>query len=309
MATIMDKEGQIRQEHLQLTSSQTREPKIVNAEIAHIENLSPTIKGFTLQTLSKDESEATFKAGQWVDFFIPGLEKVGGYSMCSEPTRLQKLGQLDLAIKFSTWPPAYWLHTQAKIGSKVAFRVGGEFHYPNKTIEAALKNNDDSSHDILLVAGGVGINPLASIFFHISEIEKERQKKNQKSICRVNMLYSSKTKQELIFRDKIEAVVKSSKHSSCDSNNPKTPFNAKFFITRSSEVPTGHENGEMFRFKRIDTDDLRESIQYFSCDKSKKALPMFCFLCGPPEMIKEMSAMLIDDLGVPPTHVMYEMWW
>ena len=41
---------------------------------------------------------------------------------------------LDLAVKFSTWGPAYWLHTKAEIGSSVALRVGGDFHYPHTAI-------------------------------------------------------------------------------------------------------------------------------------------------------------------------------
>ena len=116
--------GQKRPEHLQLTSLQTRQTDMFDAEIACIEDLSPTIKGFTLQLISKEGDVPTFKAGQWVDFFIPGVEKVGGYSMCSGPGNLEQLGHLDLAVKFSTWPPAQWLHTKAKVGSKVAFRIG-----------------------------------------------------------------------------------------------------------------------------------------------------------------------------------------
>ena len=51
----------------------------------------------------------------------------------------KKFQMLDLAVKFSTWGPAYWLHTKAEIGSSVALRVGGDFHYPNLATEAAGK--------------------------------------------------------------------------------------------------------------------------------------------------------------------------
>ena len=34
------------------------------------------------------ELKHTFKAGQWVDFFIPGMDKIGGFSMSSHPSLL-----------------------------------------------------------------------------------------------------------------------------------------------------------------------------------------------------------------------------
>ena len=74
-----------------------------------------------------------FRAGQWVDFFIPGVEKVGGFSMWSPPSKLENESKLELAIKASTWPPANWVHTQAKIGSKLSVKIGkGSFILSHK---------------------------------------------------------------------------------------------------------------------------------------------------------------------------------
>lgn len=64
------------------------------------------------------------RAGQWVDFYIPGIDKVGGFSMCSSPQQLKESGTLELAIKDSTWPPADWLHRKARVGDKVEMVVG-----------------------------------------------------------------------------------------------------------------------------------------------------------------------------------------
>lgn len=46
-----------------------------------------------------------------VDFFIPGVEKVGGFSMCSSPGLLQREGIVELAVKYTKHPPAHWVHT------------------------------------------------------------------------------------------------------------------------------------------------------------------------------------------------------
>ena len=289
-----------RPEHLQLTKDQKRDPDVFQAEISCIQQLSPTIKGFTLQLASKTGITPSFKAGQWVDFFIPGLEKVGGYSMCSEPKSFETEGKLELAVKYSMWAPAKWLHTQAKVGSKVAFKVGGEFHYPNKIIEAI--DGQKCEHDILLIAGGVGINPLASIFFHLNQIEEDKKSASQRNGLRVHLLYSSRTKNELIFCDRIRNIVASNKVSRQEMNR-HCSFNSTFFVTQENE------QGSDIRNKRIEVDDIKEALNLFSdCDTGKSKRPLFCFLCGPPNMIKDIARILID-LGVPKERVMYEMWW
>ena len=290
-----------RPEHLQLTAAQKREPDVFDAEISCIEQLSPTIKGFTLQLITQTDN-SSFKAGQWVDFFIPGVDKVGGYSMCSKPSNFEKEGTLDLAVKYSTWAPAQWLHTQAKIGSKVAFKIGGEFHYPNKLIEAT--DGYECEHDVLLIAGGVGINPLASIFFHLHEHEVDKKNLNEHNGRSVHLLYSSRTKEELIFCDKIRNIVASNKNDRHTAHR-ECSFNATFFATQDTD------NGPDFKNKRIDEKDIKEAIKLFSEERSdadKRQRPLFCYLCGPPNMIKDMARVLID-LGIPKERVMYEMWW
>ena len=61
-----------------------------------------------------------------VDMTIPGVDKVGGFSMYSPPGQLRKEGvdpTLDLAIKYSDHPPAKWVHTQVMVpnNSSVTF--------------------------------------------------------------------------------------------------------------------------------------------------------------------------------------------
>lgn len=50
-----------------------------------------------------------------MDFHIPGLETVGGYSMCSAPSLLQEKGELHLAVKYSDHKPAYWVHNKVSV--------------------------------------------------------------------------------------------------------------------------------------------------------------------------------------------------
>ena len=64
----------------------------------------------------------SFRPGQWVDFHVPGLRHVGGYSICSPPAQLQRQRTFDLAVKLSSYPPAVWLHRQAHTPSLVFLR-------------------------------------------------------------------------------------------------------------------------------------------------------------------------------------------
>ncbi|XP_029817627.1 oxidoreductase NAD-binding domain-containing protein 1, partial [Manacus vitellinus] len=63
-----------------------------------------------------------------VDFFIPGVSVVGGFSICSSPGLLEREGILELAVKHTVHPPAHWIHTECTLDSEVALRVGADLH-------------------------------------------------------------------------------------------------------------------------------------------------------------------------------------
>ena len=74
-----------------------------------------------------------------MDFYIPGVAKVGGFSLCSSPGELEQSGTLDLAIKESSWPPADWLHRKAKVGDSVSMVVGSIYIKAALTTESKKK--------------------------------------------------------------------------------------------------------------------------------------------------------------------------
>lgn len=45
--------------------------------------------------------EFHFEAGQWVDFFVPSVETVGGFSIVSTMKKYNESGLVDLAVKVS----------------------------------------------------------------------------------------------------------------------------------------------------------------------------------------------------------------
>ncbi|XP_058657738.1 oxidoreductase NAD-binding domain-containing protein 1 isoform X3 [Ammospiza caudacuta] len=110
-----------KMDHLERTANNFRQEVITQAKVCGITNESETVKRLRLAIANKD---FTFKAGQWVDFFIPGVSVVGGFSICSSPGLLEREGILELAVKHTAHPPAHWIHTECTLDSEVALRVG-----------------------------------------------------------------------------------------------------------------------------------------------------------------------------------------
>ena len=53
--------------------------------------------------------------------FIPGVETVGGFSICSTPEQLMVTKEIELAVKNSAHPPANWIHTQVQIYASTVY--------------------------------------------------------------------------------------------------------------------------------------------------------------------------------------------
>lgn len=70
-------------------------------------------------------------------------------------------------------------------------RVGGDFYYDPK--------ENDIKHTLLLVAGGVGINPIISIFGHAAGLY-EKYPTAEWIPKQIHLLYSAKDAHELIFK-------------------------------------------------------------------------------------------------------------
>lgn len=269
-----------RKEHLELTSDQFRDPEAVPAKIVSISDLSATVKGLTLavdRDLIKSKN-LSFKAGQWLDFFIPGEDQVGGFSMSSSPHSLEAEGTLDLAVKVSTWPPARWVHNTCRQGDLVTFRFGGDFFYPLPELA--------HGHSLLLVAGGVGINPLYSILQHVHHTKKSGHSQSPDA---VTLLYSAANRDELIFRDNIDLMCSSSNHN----------IRSKYFVTKEQS-----SNSDTVTFRRLNKSDLASCLD--SSESTKNST--ICYLCGPPDMVVQTRQWL-HQLGIPSRNVKFELWW
>lgn len=241
--------------------------------VTDIQQLSPTVKGFTLQVAN---TQLSFKPGQWVDLCIPSEAIVGGYSFTSAPHHLRERGTIDLAIQYSDHPPTLWMSTKCKVGDQLSVCVGGDFFYHPPVASSPL--------DLLLVAGGVGINPLFSMLQHHASLLQSAKGKEKRGGA-VRLLYSAKSSDELIFKDQIDRMCE----EHCD-------ISVQYFVTQVKSSYSG------ISCRRLQAADVAGAI--LGLDPSR----LQCFICGPPPMIEDVQTFLRDG-GVTTECVHVEKWW
>lgn len=232
----------------------------IPVRIADIREISPTVKSFTI---ALDGQPFTFLPGQWIDCFIDidGKTEVAGYSMTSAPN---EEGWFSIAVKLvGDNPVTDYLHDCAKVGDTLTVKGGsGDFHYTS-----------DDSHPLALIAGGIGITPIASIIRCIDKTDLQ---------IPTTLIYSANAPSELLFRDEFEGI---------DTHNRN--FHPHFTVTRPHSEQWNGSTG------RIDAAALREA----GIGANHQ-----CYICGPPEMIRAMLAAL-KEIGVPEERLRYEQWW
>ncbi|XP_058409542.1 oxidoreductase NAD-binding domain-containing protein 1 isoform X1 [Diceros bicornis minor] len=238
---------------------------------------SPSVKRLRLLVADKDFS---FKAGQWVDFFIPGVSVVGGFSICSSPRLLEQERMIELAVKYANHPPALWIHNQCTLDSEVAVRVGGEFFFDPQPA--------DASRNLVLIAGGVGINPLLSILRHSADLHRARADKGSGyEIGTIKLFYSAKTTSELLFKKNILDLV----------NEFPEKIACSLHVTKQT-TQISAELKPYITEGRITEKEIRDHI-------SKETL---FYICGPPPMTDFFSKQL-ENSHVPKEHICFEKWW
>ncbi|XP_062984634.1 oxidoreductase NAD-binding domain-containing protein 1 [Elgaria multicarinata webbii] len=266
-----------KSDHLERTANDFRQEIISKAKVCGIISESETVRRLRLAVT---DDQFTFKAGQWVDFFIPGVAVVGGFSICSSPGLLEQEGVLELAVKYTTHPPAHWIHTQCALDSEVALRVGGNFFFDPQPA--------DSSSNLVLIAGGVGINPLFSILLHVADLHKAQDNKGTGyKMGMTNLFYCAKNTHELLFRKHILGL----------TNAFPGKIGCSFHVTQQSS-PICEKLQPYIKEGRLSGNDLEKYI-------SKDTL---WYICGPPPMIESISK-LLENLGVAQENIFFEKWW
>ncbi|XP_036602451.1 oxidoreductase NAD-binding domain-containing protein 1-like [Trichosurus vulpecula] len=249
---------------------------VSSAKVCGFTDESETVRRLRLLVANKD---FTFKAGHWVDFFIPGVPMAGRFLICSSPSLLKQESILELAVKYTNHPPSLWVHTKCTLGSEVALQGGGEFFFDPQP--------SDSSVNLVLIAGGMGINPLNSVVLHVADLYRHGENKGTGyEMERVRLLYSAKNTSEL-FKKSIFNL----------TNVFPGKIMCSFYVTQQT-TEISEELLPYVTEGRIPDKDIKEHI-------SKDTL---YFLCGLPPMMEHFSCHL-ETCKVPRERISFEKWW
>ena len=232
--------------------------ELVSAAVSNIKQETPSTKSFDLVPAS---GRIHFLPGQWVDFYVPinGHQEVAGYSITSSPYRNESI---SLAVKdIGGDLVTRYIHDSMVEGDTVSLSVGGTCTY----------SSDKGA--TLLLAGGIGITPLISIFKYIGETSSHK----------AMLFHSVSSSKEFLLQQDIKALC---------SQHPER-LSSKQTISGENQPLTNVGLG------RITAATLQ-------------LLPLSCFntifLCGPNQFITDLSKCL-RDIGFNENQIHYEKWW
>ncbi|TGO82435.1 hypothetical protein BPOR_0832g00050 [Botrytis porri] len=198
--------------HIERTATEPRDESLHNFILTQVTSINSTTRLFYLSPLhlasNSSPKHLTWKPGQWVDLFLPGIQRPGGFSIVNSPIsqfspsiddlKEEKKRGIELAIQ----KPILKLNSGGKIseqvawlfqpsseilGKEVAVRIGGSFTWPpclsvKKESEGCQKKRVENGNRVVFIAGGMGINPLMSMIscIHAELGDNERRGEGKK---------------------------------------------------------------------------------------------------------------------------------
>ncbi|KAJ5949516.1 hypothetical protein N7454_001100 [Penicillium verhagenii] len=315
------------------TAAEPRQNRLYPVHLAHVEQVNQSIRllQFTIPEPENGDQQQPFSflPGQWLDVHIPSIPNAGGFTITSTPADAQVLPSpedpdasaarenvaaslasqgrapyVELAVQDSPSNPAaawLWKPKHEIIGKEVNIRVGGSFVWPPSGIDIhEIKN-------VVLIAGGVGINPLISILSHINQTEIG-------SPLNVQILYSSRLPQgqatgttesvleQILFLPRLRHII--------GSHGPlsRVRIDLDLFLTSepASELSLKSPSDLKMHWRRINDQDLYSSMG----GRDNATQDTVAYVCGPPIMTDGLVEKLRGVLEVDgKQRVFFEKWW
>lgn len=127
--------------------------------VTRIEELSPTIRGITLEL----DSPMEFQAGQYVNLNIPGVEGTRAFSIANRPSDNR---HVELHVRLVPGGAATtWLHEQLQMGDRL--ELSGPYG------QFFVRKSDEQ--DVIFIAGGSGLSSPQSMILDLLEAGDSRQ--------------------------------------------------------------------------------------------------------------------------------------
>ncbi|UNI24457.1 hypothetical protein JDV02_010200 [Purpureocillium takamizusanense] len=177
--------------HLERTAEEPRDERLHEVRLSRVEQVNERIRLFRLELQSGQA--AKFMPGQWLDTYVPGIAKAGGFTITSVPSSGGAAGK---AADAEPPPPPYfelavqespdnevaawlWRAPEEIVGALLRVRIGGSFVFPPLAAPTEASSsvrqhgqqqwNIGTVRNVFFVAGGVGINPLVSMLGALAE--------------------------------------------------------------------------------------------------------------------------------------------
>ncbi|ETO25206.1 hypothetical protein RFI_11926 [Reticulomyxa filosa] len=261
--------------------------------------------------------------------------------MTNTPAHLKRTGELHLAVKTSSDVISQYVHSlpldlTEKQSLEVYCKCGGNLYF----------DNAKSSQHFVLIAGGIGITPLSSIFkFHAESCPH----------AFVSLLYSvHRDEREFALLDELAVcqvanstrssiVCTVSSHSVCKMEETcvyvyiyahtytHTHKNGLFLVTKSQSEKTQEQDEKKEesnkdvekqrktvdsdvmkkywggRTGRIDIDLIKKAVE---CQVRQFELKSCQFvICGPPSMLQTLPPLIVQHLNISEKQIHFEKWW
>jgi NAD(P)H-flavin reductase len=198
----------------------------------------------------------------------------------------------ELAIQKSTNPPAQWLWKPESeiLDEQIIVRTGGSFVWPPPGI------NIDEIEQVVLVAGGVGINPLISMFAHLMSLSKRPKK--------IRFVYGTRVEEgqikasRILFLTRLMELVKK-------QGNGNVQLDLFLSATSQKDIDKATDLPEHVKLGRIGKDDLEAAI---GKDRGVRQATL-AYVCGPPAMTDQFVDFLSSRDGMDKRKVLCEKWW
>lgn len=154
-------------------------------ELIKMVDLTHDIKLLTFKLIDPDFME--FKAGQYAQIFVPGLEVFRAYSIASKPS---DKGIIEFIIRLVPGGVATtYVHKALDVGDKgILTGPYGDFYL-----------QEDSDRDIICIAGGSGKAPIRSILFHMQDKDIRRN---------VKYFFGARTSKDLYYTEELQQLEK-----------------------------------------------------------------------------------------------------
>jgi Na+-transporting NADH:ubiquinone oxidoreductase subunit F len=159
-----------------------------STRVAGIKDLSPGLREVELDLL--DPGELAFRAGQYVQFLLPGTEAADmpvyrAYSIASPPSSRSRIRLLVGLVEGGAC--SSYVFGQLRVGETI--RVNGPFG------EFWVRDDD---RDLIFVAGGTGMAPVRSMLRDMAEKGEKRS---------VTLFCAARTGRDLAYAEELAALV------------------------------------------------------------------------------------------------------